>query len=244
MRIDFWSDVICPWCGLTEHRLDMALARFAHGAEVEVVHRSFPLHPDLPREGITQRELSRLYGMTPADTERAIVPIELLAQREGLEPYHALDRLLGPTDLLHELFAFASERGLHTEAWRTAFRLHFGTGRSFWTLDQVVEFAAEIGLDPAETREAVASRRYRPMVEKDQAEAQGLGVNGTPFMLLDGRLALSGARDVDAIGDALQQAWSTRPPGVVADVEGAMCRPGGEVCLPHEPGPDRGSLDS
>ena len=84
MKVEFWSDIICPWCGLTEHRLDVALERFAHRDQVEVVHRSFPLHPELPREGITQRELSRRHGMGPAATERALRPIEELAEREGL----------------------------------------------------------------------------------------------------------------------------------------------------------------
>lgn len=50
MKIEFWSDIVCPYCGLMDHRLRQALDRFAHASDVHVVHRSFQLHPDLPRE--------------------------------------------------------------------------------------------------------------------------------------------------------------------------------------------------
>jgi predicted DsbA family dithiol-disulfide isomerase len=231
MRVDFWSDIICPWCGLTEHRLTEAIARFAHGDEVEVVHRSFPLHPDLPREGITQRELSRRYGMGPADTERALRPIERLAEREGLRPYHALDRTMGPTDLLHELLAYATEQGVHAHAWTSAFRAHFGDGADLWTADQVIAFAASIGLDEAGTRDAVESRRYRSSVESDQRAAQELGAAGTPFLVADDRLVMSGARDTEAIVAFLQEAWDSRSPEE-PEPDGALCLPGEGVCLP------------
>ncbi|WP_426243814.1 DsbA family oxidoreductase [Nocardioides sp. LHG3406-4] len=232
MKVEFWSDIICPWCGLTEHRLGAALERFPHRDQVEVVHRSFPLHPDLPREGVTQRELSRRYGMTPASTEQALRPIEVLAEREGLKPYAALDRTLGPTDYLHELLAFATEKGMHATAWRAAFRAHFGEGRDLWTIDQVVSFAEEIGLDPVEAREAVESRRYRPWVERDQKEAQDVGARGTPFLVVDGRRTLSGARDTDGILALLHEAWASRTPSEVTDEAGGMCLPEDGVCLP------------
>jgi predicted DsbA family dithiol-disulfide isomerase len=227
MKVEFWSDIICPWCGLTEHRLEAALERFPHRDQVEVIHRSFPLHPDLPREGITQRELSRRYGMSAEAIERALRPIEVLAEREGLTPYAAIERTLGPTDYLHELFAFATEQGLHATAWRAAFRAHFGEGRNLWTLDQVVSFAEEIGLDPAAAREAVESRRYRPLVERDQKDAQDLGARGTPFLVIDGRPVMSAARDTDALVALLEEAWASR-------TVGGMCLPEDGLCLPDQ----------
>jgi predicted DsbA family dithiol-disulfide isomerase len=234
MKIEFWSDIICPWCGLTEHRLEVALEEFGHDDEVEVIHRSFPLHPDLPRDGITQRELSRNYGMTAESTEQTLRPIELMAEREGLTPYAALERTLGPTDYLHELLAFATEKGLEATAWRAAFRAHFGEGRNLWTVDQVVSFAEEIGLDPVEAREAVESRRYRPLVERDQQDAQDLGARGTPFLVIDGRLVMSGARDADGILALINEAWASRAPSAASDEAGGMCLPEDGVCLPDQ----------
>ncbi|WP_328997782.1 DsbA family oxidoreductase [Kribbella sp. NBC_00709] len=231
MRIDFWSDIICPWCGLMEHRLDEAVERFAHGDEVKVVHRSFPLHPDLPVEGTTQIEMAKQYGLSRDAIARNLLPIEQLAEREGLRPYRALERPMGPTAMLHELLAFAGERGLHTEAWHQAFRQHFGEGRNLWSVDDVVAFAVDLGLDPDEVRDVLRSGRYRAQVQRDQREAQELGAGGTPFIVIDGSLALPGARDIDGIVALLERAWAASHPVVVVD-EGAMCLPDEGVCQP------------
>ena len=59
MKIEFWSDIVCPYCGLMDHRLHLALERFPHGDQVQVVHRSFQLHPDLPRAGVTPARADR-----------------------------------------------------------------------------------------------------------------------------------------------------------------------------------------
>jgi predicted DsbA family dithiol-disulfide isomerase len=122
MRIEFWSDIVCPYCGLMDHRLRQVLARFEHASDVQVVHRSFQVHPDLPREGVTQRELFHRAGMSEAAGERILRPIEEAAEAEGLTPYHALERRLGPTDLAHELLAHATGAGELLSAVESAWR--------------------------------------------------------------------------------------------------------------------------
>ena len=105
MKLEFWSDIVCPFCGLMDHRLHVALDRLPYGDQVQVIHRSFQLHPDLPREGVTQRELIKMAGAPASTEDRVLRPIERAAEAEGLTPYHAVERTLGPTDLAHELLA-------------------------------------------------------------------------------------------------------------------------------------------
>ncbi|WP_406291769.1 DsbA family protein [Streptomyces sp. NBC_00624] len=124
MKIEFWTDIVCPYCGLMDNRLRLALERFEHAGEVEVTHRSFQIHPDLPREGVTQRQLLEMYGIPASDGEGIFAPIEAAARAEGLEPYRALERTLGPTDLAHELLAYATDKGRGDEAWTAMFRAH------------------------------------------------------------------------------------------------------------------------
>lgn len=212
MKIEFWSDIICPWCGLTEHRLETALARFEHHAEVELVHRSFQVHPDLPREGVTQKELMVMHHIDPANADRMIGPIERLAQKEGLQPYYAIERNLGPTNHAHEFLAYATDKGLHAQAWKSMFRAHFGEGRKFWTIDEVAGFAPEIGLDTAEARAVLESGKYTPSVEHDQQEAQRLGASGTPFIVIDRKYVLAGAQDTEALLSAMRQVWQETHP--------------------------------
>jgi predicted DsbA family dithiol-disulfide isomerase len=211
MKIEIWCDIVCPYCGLAVHRLENALVAFEHGAETQVVHRSFQLHPELSRTGVTQRELLVMRVKNPAEVEKNILrPIEEAAELEGLTPFRAIDRTLGPTDHAHELLAYASEKGLHTEAWRKMFREHFGQARNFWTLDDVVGFATELGLDRIEARAVLESRKYRSQVENDQREAQRLGAAGTPFIVIDGTYSLAGSRSTEQLLHGLREAWQNQ----------------------------------
>jgi predicted DsbA family dithiol-disulfide isomerase len=208
MKIELWCDIICPFCGLNEHRLENALAEFEHGADVQVLHRSFQVHPELDRVGVTQRDLILMRGLDPEKVEKNILePIEQAAKREGLVPYRVIDRTLGPTDYAHELLAYASDNGLHSESWKHIFRAHFGTAQRLWTIDEVIDFAAELDLDLLETRLVLQSGRYREQVKNDQREAQRLGANGTPFMLIDRKHPVSTALNTDELLSILRSAW-------------------------------------
>jgi predicted DsbA family dithiol-disulfide isomerase len=117
VNIDFWSDIVCPHCGLMEHRLSVAVGRAPFGEQVKVRHHSFQLHPDLPRAGISQRDRFTHVGLPQSAVETMLRPIEQAAEAEGLTPYRAIDRTLGPTDFAHELLAYATDQGQGNEAW-------------------------------------------------------------------------------------------------------------------------------
>jgi predicted DsbA family dithiol-disulfide isomerase len=228
MKIDFWADVVCPYCGLMDHRLHLALERFEHADDVEVVHRAFQLHPDLPREGVTQRRLFDLAGMPAATGEQILLGIEAAAHADGLEPYHALDRTLGPTDYAHELLAHATALGRGNEVSTAMFRVHFGQARKLWTVDEVLDFAEEVGLDRGLAAEVLRERRYRAQVQADQHEAESLGARGAPFLVIDGKYAIPGAVDTDQLLAAMNQAWQERPrPLQVLGEADGVCGPDG-----------------
>lgn len=230
MNVDFWSDIVCPYCGLMAHRLRAATDRAAFGAQVTVRHHSFQVHPDLPRAGIGQRELFTALGLPLSEADRILLPIERAARAEGLTPYRALDRTLGPTDLAHELLAYATDKGRGDEAWEAMFRAHFGQARKLWTTAEVLGFAAEIGLDQQEAAAALHDRRYRDQVNADQREAQRLGAHGTPFLVLDGRYAIPGAVSTDDLLAAMTRVWDeTHPaPEPLPTVAGT-----GQTCTPE-----------
>jgi predicted DsbA family dithiol-disulfide isomerase len=231
MKIEFWSDIVCPYCGLMDNRLHLALERFRHGKDVQVVPRSFQLHRDLPREGITQRRLFRMAGVPVTAGEQLLTAIEDSAHAEGLDPYHALDRTLGPTDYAHELLVYAATQGRGPEVRTAMFRAHFGQARKLWTMGDVLDFAEEVGLDRGEATEALRERRYRAQVEADQREAQRLGAHGAPFLVIDGTYAIPGAVDTEQLLATLTRAWqeshpASQPLTVVGEADG-LCGPDG-----------------
>lgn len=226
MKVEIWSDVICPWCGLGQHRLEQALAGFEHRAHVEVVHRSFQLDPGAPAVPQPVRTmLARKYRMNEAQLEATFARIEGLAATDGLAPYIVGDNVVGNTRLAHELLALAAARGREAAAWTRLYRAYFGERRSIFDVDALVELGTELGLDPAEARAALTDGRFRAQVEADGAEARALGASGVPFVVIDRRYGIPGAQPVEAFRQALEQAWRDQPTPIATDA--ASCGPDG-----------------
>jgi predicted DsbA family dithiol-disulfide isomerase len=209
LRIDMWADVICPWCGLGDHRLRRALASFGH--PVEVIRHSFQLDPSVP-EGIvrTSREMLAEKGYDPAQVAASTDRIEAMAAEEGLDPYRVGAAMAGSTAMVHEVLAHATATGRGDQAWEAVYRVHFGEGRDIFTVDGLVAVAPELGLSADDVRAVLADRRYREAVVADQQLAARLGVRGVPFFVVDSRYGLSGAQPTETLLDALRKAWSER----------------------------------
>ncbi|HEX2053806.1 MAG TPA: DsbA family oxidoreductase [Actinomycetota bacterium] len=200
MRIDVWSDLICPWCGLGKHRLEAALVQLPDPADVEVVFHSFQLDPYAPSEPKPVRDLLRQkYGLDEKGFRTSTGRIEAMAEAEGLTPYHVGDNLSGNTGLAHQLLAMAAEHGRSEAAWDRLYRAHFGERRSIFDLESLVELGSEIGLDPAEVREALKTGRYAGEVADDASRARAIGVTGVPFYLIDGKYGVSGAQPAEIL---------------------------------------------
>ncbi len=205
MQVEIWSDVICPWCGLGQHRLDRAVAELARRDQVTVRHRSFQLDPDAPAEPRPVREMLRARGYPEAALRATWARIEAMAAAEGLTPY-LLDNMVASTALAHELLALAAARGLEEVAWKRLYRAYFGERLSIFGVDALAERGVEIGLDPDEVRAALADRRHRPEVERDRREAHALGATGVPFVVIDRRVAIAGAQSIAVFREALERA--------------------------------------
>ncbi|WP_326689081.1 DsbA family oxidoreductase [Streptomyces sp. NBC_01795] len=235
MKVEIWSEIACPWCGLGSHRLDRAVERFEHSGHVEVIHRSFPLGSGLPEDRtLSAREfVLAKYGVLPG--QAGVPDIEGMAAAEGLAPYRVLDNRVGNTDLAHEFLAHASAEGKNGEAWNMIFRAYFGKAESIFTLDDLLGFSDKLGLDREQTRQVLADRRYRRQVQEDAHQAQRLGATGAPFTVIDGRHAVPGAQGSDALLGLLRTAWNeTRPVAVAPGGDAPACGPDG-CAVPTRP---------
>ncbi|KAA9162977.1 DsbA family oxidoreductase [Amycolatopsis acidicola] len=213
MRVDIWSDVVCPWCYLGKRRFELALAASGRGDEVEVVYRSFELDPRLPRGEQVPKvpELARKFGTGEAEVRAMENRLERLAAEDGLE-YHLEGTYMGNTFDAHRLLHLAKARGLQAEATERFFRAYFTEQRSVFDEDSLVELATEAGLDSAEAREVLRSDAYAADVRADVAEARELGANGVPFFVLDNRFGVSGAQSVETFTAALSRAFQDDGP--------------------------------
>ena len=234
MRIEIWSDVVCPWCFIGKRRLERALEGFAHRGDVEVVYRSFELDPSAPTPATERMDevLARKYGGGLDNARQMMGRVTEVAAEEGLE-YH-LDRTLrGNTVDAHRLLHLAlAESGpaVQGELKESLMTAYF-TGAEDITDHTVLRRAAsDAGLDPTRVDAVLASREYADAVRADVDQARALGASGVPFFVVDRKYAVSGAQPVDVFTQVLDRAWSeSHPPltAVGAATEGDVCGPDG-----------------
>jgi predicted DsbA family dithiol-disulfide isomerase len=213
MKVEVWSDVVCPWCYIGKRRLETALELFPHRDEVEVVWRSFQLDPSVP-EGDTHPTLPALaakYGRSVDEMRSMMEQVEQVAAAEGLD-YHLSDGVSGNTLLAHQLLHLAAEHGKRNELKERLLHAYFEEGRPVFDVESLVPFAVEVGLDEAEVREALADRRYLAAVREDGATAQALGATGVPFFVVDRTYGAAGAQPAELLLQILERAWADAHP--------------------------------
>lgn len=226
LRVDLWTDIICPWCGLGSHQLEQAIARF--GKDVELVRHSYQLDEHAP-VGVSEPVVDMLHkkkGVPPHVVKQMTERVEKLAAAQGLSPYVVGDNRSGNTSMAHELAAWATGQGRGEAVWKALYKSYFGEAKSIFDVDSLVALAEAQGLDGAQAREVLTSRRYAAQVLADGRAAQKLGVSGVPFVLIDEKYGVSGAQSVEVFVEALDTAWSEREPGG-APGDGAACGPDG-----------------
>ncbi|RYJ06837.1 MAG: DsbA family oxidoreductase [Actinomycetales bacterium] len=208
VKIDVWSDIACPWCYVGKRRMETAVAAFAErGGAVEIEYHSFELSPETPVDfaGGEADFLAAHKGMPREQAASMLEQMTQLAATEGLAyDFGSLQHT--NTVLAHQVLHLAKEHGVQVELKERLLKAYFVEGRHVGRVDDLVELAAEVGIDRDVTREALESGRYLESVRADQEQALEYGINGVPFFVLDGRLGVSGAQDPQVLLGALEQA--------------------------------------
>lgn len=209
IRVDIWSDIACPWCFIGKRRFETAVAEA--GIPVEVEYHSFELSPQTPAEfdGSHHDFLAGHLGVGPDQARAMTERVTGIAASVGLAyDYDALQTT--NTVLAHQLLHFAKERGLQAAMKERLMAAYFEQGRHVGRVDDLVDLAAEVGLDADEVRRSLLANEYLDAVRADQRQAAELGIRGVPFFVLDGRYGVSGAQESATFVAALQQVVAER----------------------------------
>src|SRR3954453_22556682 len=186
MKVEIWSDVVCPWCYIGKRRFESALERFAHRDQVEVVWRSFELDPNsAPRTpGALADMLARKIGVSPTQAGAMNAQVTDLAAKEGLD--YKLDRAQhGNTFDAHRLIHLAADRGLQEAAKERLLRAYFTDGLPIGDHETLVMLGTELGLPTDEVCKMLASDAYADAVRADEERATMFGISGVPFFAID-----------------------------------------------------------
>ena len=174
MRVDIWSDLVCPWCYIGKRRFETALAAFPDRERLQVVHRAFQLDPSMPKGRLFRHRdvLMRKYGMSETQVAAAQARLEAIAAAEGLE-YHLADSRTGNTLDAHRLVNHDAAAGIQDALVELFFRANFTEGRTLFYDDSLASLSAEAGLPEAKTE--LATELNDDAVSADQQHANAHG---------------------------------------------------------------------
>jgi predicted DsbA family dithiol-disulfide isomerase len=210
VRIDIWSDLVCPWCYLGKRRLELALAGHPLAGEVEIYWHSYELDPAAPADDrrSTAEIVAAKYQM-PADEARAgLARLTELGGEVGLEYRFDLTRRASTYDA-HRLMHLARDRGLQPELAEALFRAYFTEGRLLSDHDELLDCATGVGLDREEAGAVLTSGAFGNHVRRDERSAAELGVTGVPFFLFEMRYGLAGAKAPEALRQVIDRVAGT-----------------------------------
>lgn len=230
LRVDVWSDVVCPWCAIGKATLERAVAAF--GRPVEVVWHSYELDPTAPaaRAGDYVGMIARKYGTTPDQAQAMVDRMVQAGAEAGVE--FRFDRVRpGNTFDAHRMIQLGTARGLGPEVKARFLRGYFVDGEAIGLPEVVTRLAVDAGLDPDEVEAVMTTDTFAEEVRTDEAMAASLQVTGVPFFVVDRRYAVAGAQSVDTMLQVLERAAAER----ASDALGLGGRdtapdPGGGAC--------------
>jgi len=204
VRIDVVSDVVCPWCFIGKRRLEKALA-LASDVPVEVHWRPYFLNDWIPPEGIAREQyLTTKFG-SPERYNGIAQRVRAAAAAEGLD--YAMDRISRQPNTrdAHRLIRWADGIGKAAAMKQRLMDLYFTEGADLSNEAVLVQAAADIGLDPEDIRAALDSDKDVAEIDAEVEAAKEAGIQGVPCFILDGKYAISGAQEPEALAEAIQQ---------------------------------------
>ncbi len=206
MKIEIWSDFVCPFCYIGKANLLQALQEL-NITDAEIVWRSFELDPSFPQENNTSHYqlLQDKYQLDLQAATDKCAQLANIGSSCGLEMNFA-QAYYGNTFLAHQLQQLAQAKSAQMAAQinQALFHASFALGLPLNQVETLVELAAENGLDAEEVRSALNDKRYATAVRIDETAAQELNITAVPFFGFDGRLAVAGAQSIDAFKEVIQ----------------------------------------
>jgi predicted DsbA family dithiol-disulfide isomerase len=204
MRIDIYSDTVCPWCYLGKRRFELAAAARPQ-YEPRVTWRPFELNPDMPAEGTARAPYLAARLGNPERVAEAQAELERQGEASGIGFRFDLIERVPNTRRSHLLMAHAARLGRQTVVMDRVMRAYFEEGRDIGDIEVLVRLGVEAGLREHETRAALILRAGQDGVIAAERHAAVLGITGIPTFIFDGQYTISGAQDVGTLAGVLDQ---------------------------------------
>jgi protein disulfide-isomerase len=234
MKVEIWSDIMCPFCYIGKRHFEAALEGFAGKDQLEIEWKSFQLDPSIPEvpadQGDVYRYVANRKGISYEQSKQMHEDVVRMAKNAGLD--YNFEKVLVTNSLKgHRLIQLAKSKGLGDAAEERLFLAYFTEGKDLNDGDTLIALGKEIGLPEQEILEAMVNPVWLQQIEAEVDEAQALGVRGVPFFVLDRKYGISGAQPAEVMLRSVEKAyaeWKQDNAGGLQMAEGAACVPGGD----------------
>lgn len=208
LKIDLYSDIMCPWCMIGQHRLDKVLAQKFSGLAVDIEHHPVILMPDCPPEGVPIAELLRSrHGATDLSATWARPHAE--ARASGLDLQLSRQPFAYPSVNAHTLIRLARARGTQHALANAIFKAYFMSALNISNEQVLADVAAQHSFDRDEVITLLADRRERAETERQAARSFEAGVRSVPHFIFDRRIVINGGRSESELAEAIASAQNS-----------------------------------
>lgn len=208
MKVEIWSDVMCPFCYIGKRKFESALSMFDKREHIEIEWKSFQLNPALVTDPSknTIQHLAESKGWSMEQTRETIEYVLEMAKGVGL--HYDFDKAVVANSFdAHRLIQYAKSKNKGDAAEESLFKAYFMEGKNTADHSVLLQLGIEIGLEEKEINKILAGEEFSKEVDADISEARQIGVSGVPFFVIDRKYAISGAQDPQMFLNALNKAW-------------------------------------
>ena len=207
MKVEIWSDIMCPFCYIGKRNFEKALSDFSDSGSIDVEWHSFQLDPAIPKnQEMKQNVYQYLADTKGISYEKSAKMHDTLiqsAKNAGLE-YNFDKAIVANSFDAHKMIQLAKLHGLGDQAEERLFHAYFTEGKDFGNHEVLVGLGMDIGLQENEIRAALDSEDFSKKVESDIKEAEALGIRSVPFFVFDRKYAISGAQPPEHFKQVLE----------------------------------------
>ncbi|MGL4452311.1 MAG: DsbA family oxidoreductase [Sarcina sp.] len=195
MKIEIWSDFVCPYCYIGKRRLELAIEQFADKENIELIFRSFELDPNAKKsyDDSIDEHISEKYNIPIEEAIAANNAIIEQAKEVGLN-YNFKDLIRTNTFDAHRLTHYAKEEGKMSEMSERILKAYFIESLNISDHETLIKLATQVGLNKSKVSEVLKSDMYSKEVRNDEATATARAVTGVPYFVFDEKFAVSGAQ--------------------------------------------------
>lgn len=209
MKIEVWTDIMCPYCHIGKIHYEKALQQFPHADEVELVWKAFQLNPNLPDKGNgypVREYLVKSAGYPEEGIDSMFASLKKMADEVNI-PFNLENSLAANTRDAHRLIKLAAKKGVDSLVVGKLSKAYFEEAKDYSDWDLLVSIGKEAGLEEDEIWQMLKSQEYLYEVKQDIQEAANLGIDTVPTFLMDRRQAIIGAEPVELFVKVLNKAY-------------------------------------